>query len=110
MTFFALVLKKPMLRMRSRTFVLAERHHLARRVGEAEELARRLVDAGVGRLRRQDDGDEQRVGVDMIELALRLRIALLEAAEDLRDLGGRQDATPFGAQRRGRVRERLAAP
>ena len=34
---------------------------------------RRLVDAGVGRLRREHDGDQQREGVDVGELGLRRR-------------------------------------
>ena len=63
--------------------VFAERQHLLRRVGEREQLARRLVDAGVGRLGREHDRHEQRVGVDVLKLALRLRVRGLEAAEDL---------------------------
>ena len=52
---------------------LAERQHLLRRVGDLEQGARRLVDAGVGRLRRQHDGDEKREGIDVLEFALRFR-------------------------------------
>ena len=52
--------------------VLAERRHLLRRVGGGEQGRRRLVDPGVGRLRRQDDGDEQGEGAGVVQLALRL--------------------------------------
>ena len=34
-------------------FVFAERHHFFRRIGGGEQRGRRLVDAGIGRLRRQ---------------------------------------------------------
>ena len=70
-------------------FVFAEREHLLRRIGDREQRARRLVDAGIGRLRRQHHRDQQRVGVEMFELALRLRIGLAKAAEGLVDLGRR---------------------
>ena len=70
-------------------FLLAERQHLRRRVGDREQRTRRLVDAGVGRLRRQHHGDKQRVGVEMFELTLRLRIGFAKTAERLVDLGRR---------------------
>jgi len=54
-----------------------------RRVGNREQRARRLVDAGVGRLRRQNDGNQQGVGVEMFEFALRLRIGFPKTAEGL---------------------------
>ena len=44
--------------------LLAERQHLLRRVGDREQRPRRLVDADVGRLRRQHHGDQQGEGVD----------------------------------------------
>ena len=69
--------------------LFAEREHLLRRVGDREQRARRLVDAGVGRLRRQHHGDQQRVGIEMFEFALRLRIGLAKTAEGLVDLGRR---------------------
>ena len=62
---------------------LAERQHLLRRVGHGKQRPRRLVDAGIGRLRRQHHGDQQREGVDVFEFALRLRPLHREAAEDL---------------------------
>ena len=75
---------------------LAERRHLLRRVGEREERRRRLVDAGVGRLRREHDGDEQGERVVVVEFALRLGLALGEAAEDFLDVlrGMRAAARP----------------
>jgi hypothetical protein len=36
----------------------AELDHLCRRIGKIEESRRRLVDAGIGRLRRQYNGDK----------------------------------------------------
>ena len=39
--------------------VLAERQHLLRRVGKREQGRRRLVDAGIGRLRGKHHRDEQ---------------------------------------------------
>ena len=85
-TFFALLRKSPIVRM-----MLA---HLAPRRAPASFAAcrraansarRRLVDAGIGRLRRKHHGDQQREGVDVLELALRLRLDLGEAPEDLGD-------------------------
>ena len=67
--------------------LLAERRHLLRRVGEREQRRRRLVDAGVGRLRRQHHRDQQRERIDVLQLALRLRHRRLEAAERFLDLG-----------------------
>ena len=49
---------------------LAERQHLFRRVGDGKQRRRRLVDAGVGGLRRKHDGDQQGEGVDVLELPL----------------------------------------
>ena len=43
--------------------VLAERDHLRGRLDLLEQRARRLVDAGVGRLRRQHHGDEQLISI-----------------------------------------------
>ena len=77
--------------------LLAQRQHLLRRVGDLEQRARRLVDADVGRLRRQHHGDQQREGVDVLELALRLRPLDGEAAEYLVHLGRRVER--MGAHR-----------
>jgi undecaprenyl-diphosphatase len=68
--------------------LLAERQHLLRRVGQREQAPRRLVDAGIGGLGREHDRDQQREGVEIFELALRLRPDGAEAAEDLADFGG----------------------
>ena len=86
--------------MCSRTPSSPSAEHLLRRVGDREELARRLVDADIGRLRREHDGDEQRVGVDVLELALGFRIGGLEAPEDL-DEGRPVDRLRAGAARGG---------
>ena len=66
--------------------LLAERDHLLRRVGEREQRGRRLVDAGIGRLRRQHHRHQQRERIDVLQFALRLRIGGLEAAERFLDL------------------------
>ena len=52
---------------------------------DLEQPPRRLVDAGVGRLRRQHHGHEQGVGVDVLQLALGLRVGGGKAPEDLLD-------------------------
>src|SRR5580704_4712007 len=44
----------------------AELDHLLRRIGKLEQRRRRLVDAGVGRLRRQYDRDQQRKRIDVL--------------------------------------------
>ena len=67
----------------------AERDHLLRRVGGGEQRGRRLVDAGIGRLRGENDGDEQRVGIDVFQLGLRRGAGFLEAAEGFCDFGRR---------------------
>jgi hypothetical protein len=65
----------------SRTALFAEIDHLLRRIGDRKQRARRLVDAGVGRLRRQHDRNQQRVGIEMFEFALGLWIGLPEPRE-----------------------------
>jgi len=90
---------------------LAERHHLRRRVGYAEQTARGFVDSCIGRLSRQDDGDQESERVPMLKLASRLWVRLRETAENLLDLGSRQPSRALGpaavrinpaARRRGR--------
>ena len=87
---------------------LAEGGHLLRRIGEPEERRRRLVDAGIGRLRRKDHRDEERERIDVVELALRFGHRRSEAGKDRLDVlprhargrGGGGDAT--GLARRTR--------
>ena len=59
---------------------LAERHHLGRRIGKRFEQRRVVfIDADIGRLRRQHDGDEQRERVDVdLELGARDGLAFGE--------------------------------
>ena len=64
-------------------FLFAELKHLLRRIGHRKQRARRLVDAGIRCLRREHDRDQQRIGVEMFELALRLRIGFAKPAERL---------------------------
>src|SRR5262245_46469945 len=66
----------------------AELDHLRWSVGELEQRRRRLVDPGIGRLRGQHHGDQQRVRIDVDEFALWLGLRFLEAAERLLYLGG----------------------
>ncbi len=63
--------------------LLAERQHLFRRVGHLEERPRRLVDAGIRRLRGERDGYDERERVGVLQLAPRLRPLDREPAEDL---------------------------
>jgi hypothetical protein len=60
--------------------LLAEGQHLRRGVGKGEERGCRLVDADIGRLRRQHDGDQQGERVDEFELGLRDRARLGQTA------------------------------
>src|SRR5262245_8274810 len=80
--------------------LLAEGSHLFRCVGGGEQRGRRLVDAGVGGLRRKHHRDQQRERVDVLKLAFGRGASGLKTAERFLDLGGcplRQRA------RRGRV-------
>ena len=70
----------------------AERDHLLRRVGELEQRRRRLVDPGIGRLRRQHHRDQQRESVGRDELALGLGIGALRTP--------RRSPRPLPADRR----------
>ena len=72
--------------------VLAEGDHLLRAVGELEKGGSRLVDAGIGRLRRQRDGNEKGEGALVVELGLRVGVSLPKAGEDLLDRGPRETA------------------
>ena len=70
-------------------FLFAELKHPLGRIGHRKQRARRLVDAGIRCLRRQYDRHQQRIGVEMLKLALRLRIGFAKPAEGLVDLGRR---------------------
>ena len=83
MTFFALLRHRPMVRMCSPTAASPSASIFCGVSAAANSAARRLVDAGIGRLRRQHHRDQQREGVDVFEFALRLRPLHREAAEDL---------------------------
>jgi hypothetical protein len=72
--------------------------------GDREQIGRRAVDRGVGRLRRQDHGHEQRKRVAIAKLGLRVWVELGEAAENLRD---RLGAEPRSRRALG-LRPRLA--
>src|SRR5580700_10241269 len=65
----------------------AELCHLLRRIGEREQSWRRLVDPGVGRLRRQHDGDQERKWINVLQFAARRRVGGGETAERFLDLG-----------------------
>ena len=86
--------------------LLAQRQHPFGRVGEGEEVARGLVDAGVGGLGRERDGHEEREGVEVLELALGMGVGGAEAAEDL-DLLGVGELARHGGRyaRAGRARQ-----
>ena len=59
-------------------FVFAEAEHFLRRVGFGEERRRRFIDAFVGRPRREDDRDQKRIGVGVVEFAFGVWIRLFE--------------------------------
>jgi len=67
----------------------AERHHLGGCIGRRKQSRRCLVDTRVRCLRGEHDGDQQRIGIDMLELALGLGPRGAEAPERLGDLGRR---------------------
>ena len=81
--------------------LLAERDHFFRRVGGGEQRGRRLVDAGIGRLRRQHDRDQQREGVDVREFAARIGMRSVKAAERFLDIGRRPAFRLFSASQAG---------
>jgi len=66
---------------------LAELDHLGRGLDLLEQGRRGTVDPGIGRLGRQDDGDQKLVDVVVLELGLGLRYRLLQAGEEFRDDG-----------------------
>jgi len=73
----------------------AERHHLLGRVGQGEQRRGRLVDAGVGRLRRQHHSDQERERVDVVELPLGFWVRRRKSAENGFDILGRQTCGSF---------------
>ena len=60
--------------------------HLPGRPDPPEQWPCRNVDAGVGRLSRQHDCNEQRVGVDIVEFSCWRRIGFSEPPEEFQDL------------------------
>ncbi len=69
--------------------ILAQRHHLLRRVGDGKQSARRFVDAHIGGLGRENHRHQQRERIHMLKLAFRLRPLHGKAAEDFAHLGRR---------------------
>jgi hypothetical protein len=69
----------------------AQIEHLLRRFDPFEELARRKVHARVGRLGRQDDGDQQLIDVAVLKLGRRRGIGLGKPAEEFENLGAGHD-------------------
>jgi hypothetical protein len=65
----------------------AQFDHLFGRFDAFEELARRDIDPGVRRLRRQHDGDQQLVDVAVLKLRGGRRVGLGQAAEEFENLG-----------------------
>lgn len=59
-----------------------ERNHGGGRGGEFEEALSGLIDADIGGLGREHDGDEQRIGVEIIEFALGLGFDLVKALKN----------------------------
>ena len=67
--------------MASRRFSSPKTKHLFRRINFGKNTGRRFVDAPVGRLCRQNDGDQQRVGVSVFEFGARVRVGRREPRE-----------------------------
>jgi len=63
---------------------LAQRYHFRRIIGELEQGLGRLVDADVGRLGRQHDRHQQRIGVDVGEFGGGIRPRLRQDGEEAR--------------------------
>jgi hypothetical protein len=63
---------------------LGQRGHRLRGRGAAEQLGGDDVDAHVGRLRRQHDGDQQGERIDVVERDVGLRVEAIEGRLDLR--------------------------
>jgi hypothetical protein len=61
---------------------LAEREDLRRGAGAREQAPGGLVDADIGGLRRKHHGDQQLERRGVLQLRLRLRVQLAQAAED----------------------------
>lgn len=64
---------------------LSEVEHLLRRIRQSEKSRRRLVDARVRCLGRQNDGNKQSERIDRNQLAFRLRVGGFETLEDFGD-------------------------
>ena len=86
--------------------VLAEREHLGRRVGDGEQPPRRLVDADIGRLRREQHRSEQLEHVGVFEFGLGLRVGGLQRREEALDVlrCHRGCVRPPGRHERARAR------
>ena len=63
----------------------AERQHFLRGIDGCKKAARCLVDTGIGCLCRQRYRNYKGIGIDMVQLALGVGFAFLEAAENLVD-------------------------
>ena len=64
-----------------------EVEHFLWRIGNLEQFGCGFVHTLVRRLRRQRHGDDQRIGVHMVQLTLGFGIALAEPRENLADRG-----------------------
>ena len=76
-------------------FILPERDHLFRRVGDFEQSARRLVHARIRRLRREHNRDKQSERIHMLELALWLGFRSTKPTKHFFDLLRWQSARPL---------------
>lgn len=67
--------------------LLAKSQHFLWRIGQCEKLARSLVDTDICRLSRKHDSDQQSIGIDVLQLAFRLRLCTMEGLENRFDRG-----------------------
>ena len=63
----------------------AQVEHFLRRIRDLEQGGGGLVHPGISCLRRKGHGDNQRIGVHVIQLALRLGFGRVETGKDLAD-------------------------
>ena len=93
MMFFALVRKRPIVRMNSATRSSPSASIFSGVSASGEQRRRRLVDPDIGRLRRQHDGDEQGERVDRMPSSVcGDRPARRQPPVELRDLAFRERA------------------
>ncbi len=68
-------------------FVLAQRHHFFGRICDLKQVFGRLIDTDICGLGRQGHGDNQSIGIGVVQLGPRGGVELGQGRVDLGDLG-----------------------